>query len=393
MMIKEKLISRVKYSTALYSLYYYLGSFALNIMRWFVRPDDKLILFISLGGRNYDDSPRAIYEAMKKDSRFSDYKMVWGFLHPEMYDLPKAEKIKTDTWGYYKTALKARVWVTNSNVERGLHFKGRKTFYFNTWHGTPIKLMGSDLALTNKSFGSKGKSQVDIMTAQGSFEADIFARVFGINRDKFRIVGLPRNDHYAHYTQDEQLTIRKALHIPAEKRVILYAPTFREYDKNDFSQCCLKLPVNFENWKKVLGDNYVLLFRAHYEVAKSMAVAEDDFIRDVSGYPYLQDLMLVSDLLISDYSSILFDYSIMHKPMYCFVYDYDKYQAERGMYFDLRKFLPNATSENALLEMIKSQDYYDDCQKTIRFQQKFVTEYGNATEHSLNLIASSLLID
>ncbi|MBQ7037485.1 MAG: CDP-glycerol glycerophosphotransferase family protein, partial [Clostridia bacterium] len=135
----KKLANIIKYFKFIYSLYYYVFSFLLSALRLFVKPDDKLILFNSFGGRKYDDSPKAIFEKMQKDPRFQDYKKVWAFHNPEGKEIPGVTCIKTDTFRYFVTALRARVWITNSSVERGLNFKGKNTYYFNTWHGTPIK--------------------------------------------------------------------------------------------------------------------------------------------------------------------------------------------------------------------------------------------------------------
>ena len=129
----------------------------INVLKLFVLPDNKLILFNSYAGRKYDDSPKAIFLSMKNDSRFKGYRFVWAFHDPSKYDVADCEKIKTDGLKYFVTALKARVWITNSSFERGLRFKGRRTFYLNTWHGSPIKKMGSDIDSANQSFKSKGK--------------------------------------------------------------------------------------------------------------------------------------------------------------------------------------------------------------------------------------------
>ena len=130
--MKKYLFYIVKYVRWIYSLYFYLGSFALKVLKLFVRPDDRLILFSSFGGRKFDDSPYVLFEAMKHDERFNDYKLVWAFHNPDQYDVNGGEKIKTDTPEYFITALRAKVWITNSSFERGLHFKNKKTFYFNT---------------------------------------------------------------------------------------------------------------------------------------------------------------------------------------------------------------------------------------------------------------------
>lgn len=384
--MKKYLFYVVKYVRWIYSLYFYLGSFALKVLKLFVRPDDKLILFVSFGGRRFDDSPKAIYDEMLKDARYDGYKLVWAFNTPENYDVPRGEKIKIDTFKYFITALKARVWVTNSTIERGLGFKGMNTLYFDTWHGTPLKKMGSDIDMASKTFRGKGRWDVDVFTVQGEFEAEVFARAFKIKEDAISMIGLPRNDIYHNYTKEYAEELRKELNIPLDKKVILYAPTFREYESGQGGERVLNIPMMLPKWREKLGDDYVLLFRAHYEVARSMNIKDDNFARNMSGYPQLEDLMIVSDMLISDYSSMFFDYSIMHKPMLCFCYDYDKYAKERGMYFDIRDYLPNADNEDDLIKLIQNTDTTKENAATKRFQEHFVTEYGSAAKKSLDII-------
>lgn len=226
--MKQKLVNFLKYNKVAYAVYYRVMSFCINILKLFVKTDDKLILFNSFAGRKYDDSPKAIFEALKADPRFEGYKLVWAFHQPDKFQVDGAEKIKTDGMRYFKTALAARVWVTNSSVERGLNFKGKNTFYLNTWHGSPIKKMGSDIAADNQSFGTKSKNLVDVMNTQSYFEADIFSKCFGIPRNHFIEVGLPRNDALANYTEEERDRIRRKLGLPANKKVILYCPTDRK---------------------------------------------------------------------------------------------------------------------------------------------------------------------
>ena len=391
--MKKYLFYLVKYVKCFYQLYFYLGSFVLKVLKFFVRSDDKLILFISFGGRRFDDSPKAIYDSMITDKRFDGYHLVWAFNDPDAFELQRGEKVKCDTFSYFKIALKARVWISNSTVERGLEFKGKRTFYFNTWHGTPIKKMGIDVDGLSKSFKGKGLWKVDYFTCQGEFEQDIFCRVFrGLNKDIARVIGLPRNDIYANYSKDYMLSLRKKMNIPIDKCVILYAPTFREYDRSSLMAIKTDIPMSIERWRIELSENYVLLFRAHYEVAKGLNIQDDDFVREMSSYPQLEDLMIVSDMLISDYSSIFFDYSIMPKPMLAFCYDYDRYASKRGMYFDIRDWLPSANSEDALIKLIKAGPQDEYIAKTRKFQQKYVTTYGTAVRESLNVIHKELSI-
>ena len=133
-------------------------------------------------------------------------------------------------------------------MERGLSFKGKKTFYLNTWHGTPIKKMGSDIDSSNKSFGTKGRSRVDVMLAQGHYEAEIFSRVFNIPFENFRIIGLPRNDELVKNNISKQMELKKQLNISLDKKVILYAPTFREFTKDSAHNCIFAPPIDLKRF-------------------------------------------------------------------------------------------------------------------------------------------------
>ena len=385
------LINRVKYSKIIYSLYYNIGSLLIRLMKLFVRTDDKLIVFASFGGRKYDDSPKVIYEAMLEDPRFEDYHLVWAFIQPDAFDIPYGQKVKIDTFSYYKALLAARVWITNSSMNRGLRFTGKHTFLLNSWHGSTIKKMGADINAGNTSFKRKGhKHSGQIMLAQSGYDVDVFSRAFRMPRGEFRTIGLPRNDELAHASLERQITLKRELGIPNRKKVILYAPTFREYNKDSGNNVVLNPPIDLAKWERELGDDYVLLFRAHYEVAKVMGVENSDFVKNVSSYSSLNDLMIASDMLISDYSSIFFDYSILGKPMLCYCYDYDKYAEKRGMYFDIRDWQPYASDENVLLKLIKETDSNCECPSTMKFQKKFVTEFGNASQKALDIIYNNI---
>lgn len=389
--MKQKLANFLKNNKVAYAVYYLVMSFCMNVLKLFVKTDDKLILFNSFAGRKYDDSPKAIYEEMRKDPRFTGYRLVWAFHEPDKFRVEGAEKIKTDGFLYFRTALAARVWVTNSSVERGLYFKGKNTFYLNTWHGSPIKKMGSDIASDNQSFRAKGKTHINIMNTQSYFEADIFSKCFGIPRKHFIEVGLPRNDALANYTEEDREQIRRKLGLPANKKVILYCPTFREYEKDENLGVVLAPPMDLKKWEAELGNQFVLLFRAHYEVSKVMEVQENDFVRNVTAYPALNDLMIASDILISDYSSIFFDYSIMDKCMIHFTYDFDKYEEKRGMYFDIRECLNGADSEDGVIAILRDIDVQRESEKTVAFRNKYMNFYGEASKKTVDCIAEHIM--
>lgn len=387
----NKLTNRIKYSRLLYSLYYHVMNFFMSLLKLFVRTDHKLILFNSYGGRKYDDSPRAIYEKMTVDERFKGYHYIWAFHEPDkLEELPEGcTIIRTNSLRYFLTAMKARAWVTNSSMERGLNFKKKQTLYLNTWHGTPLKKMGEDLAKDEGSFTPKKNSVIDIMMAQSDLEVDVFSRMFKIPKTSFLRAGLPRNDALVSFTSEQRKAIREKLSLPENKKVILYCPTFREYEKDE-NGCVLVPPMDLTKWEQKLGKEYVLLFRSHYEVARVMEFKETEFVRDMTSYPVLNELYIASDLLISDYSSAYFDYSIIGKPMLHFTYDYDKYAQKRGVYFDIREYISGAADEEGLIELLENLDVEIEGQKTVQFRQKYVSYYGHATEAAVNALTEVL---
>ena len=376
----DRLISYVKKTRIVYWIYYYTFSALINFIKIFVTPDDKLILFVSYGGRYYNESPRCIYEAMLKDDRYKGYKLVWAFRRPELVDL-ETPKIKIDTLQYFITALKARCWITNVVIERGLNFKGKKTFYFHTTHTTFLKLMGYDDK--SSSFDLPCGYKYDCSCAQSEEDMKAQMSMFHVKKEQILMSGYPKNDCLCHYEKAEQYSIRKKLGIDDNKVVILYAPTYRDISFGE-----MKCPIDFKKWENFLGSKYVVLFRAHPVVSNATQVdSSTGFIYDVSAYPDNMELMIASDILISDYSGIFFEFGVQDKPMFCFAYDYDDYTKVRGLYFDIRKVLPGGfCTEEQLLEEIKSTNIHQLDKQIIDFKRKYISIYGNATNICLDKI-------
>lgn len=376
--LKQDIVSLLKRHRLLYYIYYWFMSALINLTRIFVKTDERLILFVSFGGRRYADSPKAIYEYMLKDERFRDYNFVWAFVNPS--EFPKIDqKVQIDTFNYFLTTLKARCWVTNVNIQRGLSYKGKNTFFLYTGHGSPIKKSGNDV-VNRTTFKSIGKSSSDASLAQSEFERKIRGQ------HKTYLTGTPTNDILANHTNKYRVKIREELRIKEDKRAILYAPTFREYRSGD----SYDMPVvDFEKWHEWLGDDFVILYRAH-PVAKSSSMIDVDWFIDVSNVSDIEPLMIASDILVSDYSGLITDYSIMHKPIYLWTYDYEQYEKFRGLNIDVRKVLPSAEKEEMLLSMIKNGYSHEQKELLIRFQQEYATVYGSATRNAVDLIFNKI---
>jgi len=255
-----------------------------------------------------------------------------------------------------------------------------------------MKKMGTDIGSGNTSFGNTSDTHFDVMMSQGHFETDVFSRSFGIPKEKFLEAGLPRNDILANFTKEQRKVIRSKLSINDNQTVILYCPTFREYDKDESLGVIMAPPMDLKKWERELGEGYVLLMRAHYEVSKVMKIEDNEFVRNMTDYPDLNDLYIAADILISDYSSVFFDYSITGKPMLHFCYDYEKYSSKRGMYFDIREKISGGANEDQVIELIQSVDMIAESQKTVSFRDEFVNFYGSAAKAAVDCIARELKI-
>ncbi|MBR6189503.1 MAG: CDP-glycerol glycerophosphotransferase family protein [Prevotella sp.] len=378
------LVTIVKRNKWIYHAYYYSVSFAVNCISHFVKTDNQLILFVSYGGRYFNDSPKSIYEAMLEDERFKGYKLVWAFINPNSFDI-STPKIKINSLTYIITALKARCWITNVSIERGLNFKGKRTFYFFTTHTSLPKKTGFDNQagpLSNFQF------KFDCSCAQSEKEKVIHMSAYRLREEQILVSGYPKNDILCNYSEERRLKIRKRLGLPQNKKVILYAPTFRDAYFGP-----MNCPVDFKKWESALGSNFIVLFRAHPVVANATTIdSSTGFLFDVSSYPDNVDLMIASDILISDYSGIFFEYAVQKKPMFCYAYDYNEYIKTRELYFDIRQALPGGMmTEDELLSAIKSETYQDFKSQWDKFRKDYVSEFGHSTKMCIDKIYSNIL--
>lgn len=394
--MRTKIITFLKTHTNCLHFMWGLMSFFLNVCKYFVPKQPKTILFASFGGRKFDDSPKAIYDEICLRKEFDDWRLVWAFVDPDEYDLPRGEKVKIDTVEFFKVLLSSRVWVSNSGMTRGIKVSRKDVIRIETWHGAPIKKIGGEehqntIARKKKRINYKLDSKI-IRCAQSDYDLQIFKRIFSMPTQSFFVCDLPRNDSLLKYTEADCKAIRKKLNIPANKRVILYAPTYREFSMDEHKQICMKPPIDLKKWETALKDDYVLLVRAHYAVTKSLNLSDSEFIRDVSGYSPLNDLYAVSDIMVSDYSSTFFDFSIMERPMFCFAYDLEEYELKRGLYLNLEEALPCPIdkTEEELLKHILTMDEEKMIRQTIEFKNKYVPNAGKASKTVVDEITRRL---
>lgn len=371
----DKLSYIIKHYAFVQWLYKTIMSFVFRTLGLFVPNDEKLVLLSSMSGDQYSDSPRVLFETMIKDPRFKDFHYVWAFNYPDCFRVPVGKKVKMDSLAYFKTALKAKIWITNVNIERGLKFKKKNTIYLNTWHGTGPKKGGNAV----KGRNDYDFSYVDIVCVDGDYAMNEMVKWFNADPNHLLWCGRPREDELFTFNEQTKKELRNKIGIPKEKKVLLYMPTWRENGN---------LILNSELWEKELSDEYVLLVRMHHFAKKTIVSSNADFWLDVSNYSNVNHLYCVADILISDYSSAFFDYGLLGKPMICFGYDYEQYELENGFLMDLKNEFPSGIkrTEKEVIEYIKTMDYDKESFVCKKYCNQYVKHPGNATEACLNRI-------
>lgn len=392
--IKQKIKSNPK----LMDFTFRAARIGLNALGLLSPVKEKTMMFVSLSGRNYDDSPKALYEYIRERPEFKEWKFYWGIVDPDRVHIPGAEVVKFGTLLYWRTLLSCRVWIGNGGIDKGVNLVRKQNLAVNTWHGFPLKRIEGEENSNKVLKDYRSKRPIDHQTircCQSEFDREVFARVFRADKDCFIMSGLPRNDCLIRYSEEDKKKIKANLGIAEDKKVILYMPTYREYLINSDNEIYLAPPMNLTKWEEKLGSEYCLLMRAHYAVSASLGVKNNEFVMDVSKFSPLDDLYAIADILISDYSSCYFDYAILGRPMRCFAYDLERYEQERGFYLDPEKDLPCPVhrDEDELIKSIIDMDYEVDCEKTRTFAKRFIPNEGNACEAVTETILSRLAAD
>ena len=370
----------------------------------FIPIDDKTVLFISFHGKGYSDNPKAIYEEMLKDDRFKDFKFVWAIKNhkKKAIKIDDAKIVEYLSIPYFYYLSKAKYWIFNCKMPSYI-CKKKDQIYLQTWHGTPLKRLGHDIHVDENTtfYRSQVKAKdmyrsydidsarYNYMISPNAFCTKIFPAAFNINKERLIETGYPRNDVMSNVTDDEKLKIKKELNIPPYKKVILYAPTWRDnqYVAKGYT---FKLEVDFHKWHQYLKDDYIVLFKPHYLIINDYKSTNDlqGFLHNIDADQDISPLYLITDILITDYSSVFYDFAVMNKPMYFYMYDLKDYQEElRGFYIDIYKDLPGQIYENEddLLKDVIEKKY--DYAKLKVFKERFNNhDDGKASKRVVDIV-------
>lgn len=343
---------------------------------------EKAVYFASFRGQ-YSDNPRAISECLHKMA--PDVKIVWlvkpqfrQFVPDYVVTVPPKHRL------VLKAQAQAKVWVMNYVYRKQLGvYKGRDNFYIQTWHGDRgLKTIGSLTEYGKKHYHDTYEiSHCDLFVAASDY-GEKKARQALLYEGEVIVEGMPRNDKLVSIDKysDEVNKIRKSLGIDDDVKVLLYAPTYR--DKNLSQQCVIDIPASLANLENS-GDKWICLVRYH-SLSKGVSMDSDKFVcMDVTSYPDMADLLLMADLLITDYSSSAGDFLLTGKPVVLAHFDRSDYEAKgRSLWVnpDEAGYLvaKNQDELNQILSNLYSFDYKTIADKINRFYG--TKETGHASE-------------
>ena len=357
--------------------------------------NDK-ILFITTRG-SFNCNPRAIAEGIIRAEL--PWKLVWATSEEEFKNhqqFPKQLKLVVKgSYEFYKEALSAKVWIDNSVQMSYLNVpKKQSQILIETWHGS----LGLKKFSTNKDRNWLKKSiaagkRTDYCLSNSSFESELFKSTFWKTSD-IREYGHARNDILFDNNADRGKIISKELRdklrLPDGVKVALYAPTFRD-NKQNLSFYDLDYPLLINALEKRFGGSWIIAVRLHYEVKRSnakLSVSQSEFVIDVTDYRDIQDLLLIADVGITDYSSWVFDYVLSGKPAFLYANDLEAYADERGFLYPIEK-TPFSLAKNMdeMVENILSFDsdlYSAACSTFIR--EKGCIDDGKAVDRTINFL-------
>ena len=380
---KKKFKKMLKNKNTAYKLAYF--------HRYLKQPvKENVILFETFMAKNYSDSPKYIYEYIAQNH--PEYECVWAI--NDGAKIPygaKTVKRFSFQYAYYLAVSKYLVF----NVRPPLWYRKREEQVFlETWHGTPLKRLVFDQEEVT-SASPKYKQQFyrqrkdwDFLVSANPFSTKTFRSCF-LYEGEMLEYGYPRNDILYWPNKDEiAQQLKEKLGIPKDKKTILYAPTWRDDQHYGSGQYKFELALDLKLMKERLQDDYVVLLRTHHYISDHIDVSGlGDFVINLSSYDDISEIYLISDICITDYSSVLFDYANLKRPILFYTYDFDKYKNQlRGFYIDMNTEVPGPllyTSEQVVQAIEDIDEITEEYKERYdQFYDRFCCyDDGHASEH------------
>lgn len=330
----------------------------------------NIIIFECNLGRSCTGNPGAIYEEMQRQGLNRTYSCFFVTEKNGLQIPCGAKAVRKNSLRYFYLFAVAGIWISDTRLPRYM-IKRPACFYLQTWHGTPLKKLALDMEAIymsgETSVSDYKKSFIentgtwDCLISQNGFSTAIFRRAFDFKKEILEI-GYPRNDILFHKNNPRDIHgIKKELGLPEDKKIILYAPTWRDNEYYSRARYRFNPRLDFKLLMEELGREAVVLIKYHYlTVEKEDWSLYGGFIRACDAGYDIASLYLACDMLITDYSSAMFDFSILNKPLLFYCYDLEEYRdILRGFYFDFLEEAPGPVVKTTeeLIQAIKQYDY------------------------------------
>ncbi|WP_203642236.1 CDP-glycerol glycerophosphotransferase family protein [Levilactobacillus andaensis] len=367
----------------------------------------RLVMFESFNGKDVNDNPAAIYRELVKTH--PEYAQTAYFsVKPREYTAlqakyPEVKLVKRFTPRWVGLMARAEFWVLNSRLPNWWH-KNRRTQTIQTWHGTPLKKLGADIehvAIPGTSTADyhqqfvTAASRWDYLIAPNQYSQDIFKSAFGF-RNQFLSIGYPRND-VLYTTSAEQIQhLKQKLLGAVTGPVVTYAPTWRDDMAVRPGVYQFDLPFDLGEFFQHVPAGTHLIIRPHYLVKDAIDTHGFEDRVTVLADTDIAELYLISDLLITDYSSVMFDFANLKRPELFFAYDLAHYRDQlRGFYFDYDQEIPGplVTTATAFYQQLDvwrtAGEFADYRQQQAAFYHKFCEwENGTASQRVVQVIVN-----
>ena len=362
--------------------------------------NNKIIFFESSVGRNYSSNPKYVYEEIVRKGLDKEFICVWC-LEDTTLEIPgNVKKVKRAGLSYLYYLARAKIWVCDTRQPSFL-VKRPETTYIQLWHGTPLKKLAMDLDVLSMSEGlelseykrlfKENTLTWDYLISQSDYTTKKFRSCFDFKKSILE-TGFPRNDLLFRNNNEKSInSIKKKYGIPGDKKIILYAPTWRDDEFYENGIYKFSSEMDFDLLQKELSDTHIMIVKFHYLVKDSLDWSKyQGFVYECNHLWDIQELYLISDILITDYSSVMFDFALLRRPMMIYAHDYNNYKKNlRGFYFDIFEEFPGPIAENTndLVKSIKSYNPENYNEKYMEFLNKFTYfDDGNASEKIVGLI-------
>lgn len=389
----KKFLKRYKFVLKLYANIRLTLTKAVGIFLYVLPVKKNKVTVISYFGKGYGDSPKYIVEKLKKQDKSLD--IVWLTKKPEKED--KIDGIRYVKYNFlncmYQLAT-SKVWIDNCRKEY-FPIKKKSQIYVQTWHGSIAfknveKGSESKLSPIYIKFAKNDSKMADLFVSSGKFTTNLYRRDFWYNGDILEC-GTPRNDIIVN--QDDSITqkIKKYFNIKEEENILLYAPTFRKSGTLD------AYDIDYEMLRKVLktkfGKDFKILVRLHPNISqKANCITYDENVLNATMYPDMQELLVASDMLITDYSSSIFDFALSNKKALIYASDIEEYKKDRDFLIGYDEAPFSTATNNYELEDIINKFNYEKYLKDVQdFYNKLgVVEDGHASEKVAKYILDNM---